>query len=64
MTWLSAITCWTASRLRMLFLQFTATAVSSAKQLFEILEQRLEDMNELLDLNIDKIAEEAQKGRE
>lgn len=34
------------------------------KQFFEILEQRLLDMNELLNRNIDKIAEEAQKGRE
>lgn len=34
------------------------------KQFFEILEQRLLDMNELLNLNIDKIAEEARKGRE
>lgn len=34
------------------------------KQLFEILEQRLLDMNELLNRNIDKIAEEARKGRE
>ena len=35
-----------------------------AKQFFEILEQRLLDMNELLNRNIDKIAEEARKGRE
>lgn len=34
------------------------------KQFFEILEQRLLDMNELLNRNIDKIAEEARKGRE
>ena len=34
------------------------------KQFVEILEQRLFDMNELLDRNIDKIAEEARKGRE
>lgn len=33
-------------------------------QFFEILEQRLLDMNELLNRNIDKIAEEARKGRE
>lgn len=33
------------------------------KQFFEILEQRLLDMNELLNRNIDKIAEEARKGR-
>ena len=32
------------------------------KQFFEILEQRLLDMNELLNRNIDKIAEEARKG--
>lgn len=34
------------------------------KQVFEILEQRLLDMNELLNRNIDRIAEEARKGRE
>lgn len=34
------------------------------RQFFEILEQRLLDMNELLNRNIDKIAEEARKGRE
>jgi len=34
------------------------------KQFFGILEQRLLDMNELLNRNIDKIAEEARKGRE
>lgn len=33
-------------------------------QVQEILSQRLEDMNELLNRNIDKIAEEARKGRE
>lgn len=33
-------------------------------QVQEILSQRLEDMNYLLDRNIDKIAEEARKGRE
>lgn len=33
-----------------------------AKQFFEILEQRLLDTNELLNRNIDKIAEEARKG--
>lgn len=33
-------------------------------QVQEILSQRLEDMNCLLDRNIDKITEEAQKGRE
>ena len=32
-------------------------------QVQEILSQRLEDMNYLLDRNIDKIAEEARKGR-
>lgn len=34
------------------------------EQFFEILEQRLLDTNELLNRNIDKIAEEARKGRE
>ena len=33
-------------------------------QVQEILSQRLEDMNYLLDRNIDQIAEEARKGRE